>query len=116
LFYQALKKSMEKEQQHMIPKAYLKSWACPNPPPGKLGTICVIQKDDPNNRARKSPKKHFRENDRYTLAWLGGRNLAVENSLGTVEAWFGEAFVNIQTGKRLDGHDRVLHGGHDAAD
>jgi len=98
---------MEKEQQHMIPKAYLKSWVCPNPPPGKIGTICVVPKDDPDNRAMKSPKEHFRENDRYTLTWLGGRNLAVENSLGMVEGWFGEAFVNIQAWKQLDVHDRV---------
>jgi hypothetical protein len=97
----AVSKSMEKEQQHMIPKAYLKSWVCPNPPPGKIGTICVVPKDDPDNRAMKSPKEHFRENDRYTLTWLGGRNLAVENSLGMVEGWFGEAFVNIQARKQL---------------
>jgi hypothetical protein len=98
---------MEKGQQHMIPRRYLAAWAYPNPPAGKKGTIWVIQKRDIRNPELKSPKKYFREKDRYTLSWLGGRDLAVENSLGMVEAWFGEAFANVQAHNPLTGHDRV---------
>jgi hypothetical protein len=98
---------MDKEQQHVIPKGYLYSWVCLNPPPGKLGTMWVIQKDDRTKRRLESPKKYFREKDRYTLKTQGGRNLAVEDTLGMVEAGFGEALPNLIARKPLTGYDRV---------
>jgi hypothetical protein len=99
---------MDKEQQHMIPKGYLKSWVCPNPPLGKLGKMWVIQKDDRATRELKSPKKYFREKDRYTLRENGGRNLAVEDALGIVEHGFGEVLSRLQTRQPLTGRDRVI--------
>jgi hypothetical protein len=69
--------------------------------------IWVIQKDSPEKRVLKSPKKYFRELDRYTLNTGGARNLAVENALSTVETWFAHAFSNIAGRKPLTGHDRV---------
>lgn len=98
---------MDKVQQHMISTGYLKSWACPNPPAGKSGTMWVIQKDATDCRALKSPRKHFREQDRYTLKAGGARILSVENALSRVEAWFGEALANIVARKPLTGHDRA---------
>jgi Protein of unknown function (DUF4238) len=98
---------VDKLQQHMISAGYLKSWACPNPPAGKSGTIWVIQKDATDCRALKSPRKYFREEDRYTLKSGGTRNLSVENALNRVETWFGEALGNIVARKRLTGHDRA---------
>ena len=99
---------MDKEQQHMIPKGYLKSWVCPNPRPGKLGTMWVIQKNDIGNEELKYPKTYFREKDRYTLNENGGgRNLAVENALGIVETGFGKVLVRLQTRLPLTGRDRV---------
>lgn len=98
---------MDKEQQHVIPRGYLKSWACPNSPAGKNGMIWVVRKDNPEKRALKSPKRYFRELDRYTLNTGGARNLAVENTLSTIETWFAQALGNIAERKPLTGHDRV---------
>ena len=98
---------MDKLQQHMIPAGYLKSWAFPNPPAGKTGTMWVIQKDAPDIRDLKSPQTYFREPDRYTLKAGATRNLSVENALSRVETWFGEALGNIVARKPLTGLDRV---------
>ena len=98
---------MDKEQQHVIPRGYLKSWACPNPPAGRSGMIWVVRKDNPEERALKSPKKYFREPDRYTLDTGDARNLAVENALSRCEAWFAQALSNIAGRKPLTGDDRV---------
>jgi hypothetical protein len=100
---------MDKEQQHMIPKCYLKAWLCPNPPSGKLGQMWVIQKDDRGDEgAEIPPKKYFRERDRYTLAENGSRNLAVENALGLIERDFGEVLGHLQARQPLTGRDRVV--------
>jgi hypothetical protein len=98
---------VDKEQQHMIPKGYLKSWVCPNLPSGKKGMMWVIQKDNPKQRNLRSPKRYFRQPDRYTLKDGGARNLSVENALNNVETWFGSAFANIAERKPITGHDRV---------
>jgi Protein of unknown function (DUF4238) len=98
---------LDKEQQHVIPRGYLKSWACPNPPAGKNGMIWVVRKDNPQKPALKSPKKYFREPDCYTLDTGGARNLAVENTLNIIETWFNQALRNIAERKPLTGHDRV---------
>ena len=99
-------KSMEKEQQHMIPSAYLSAWADPNPRPGHLGKVWVVQKADTNQKAQKSPKKYFRQPERFTLATNGLRDISVENALGSVEAWFGHTMAKIKAQRPLDGHDR----------
>ncbi len=91
----------------MIPRGYLKSWVCPNPPAGKNGMIWVVRKDNPERPVLKSPKKYFREPDRYTLNTSGGRNLAVENTLNTIETWFTQALRSIAGRKPLSGNDRV---------
>src|SRR5271167_191139 len=100
-------KSMDKKQQHMIPKGYLIAWACPDAPPGKLGTMWVIQKADATKKELKSPKKYFRKDDRYTLNQNGGRNLAVENALGSVERDFAGVAAKLEASEPLTGHDRV---------
>lgn len=99
---------MDKKRQHMIPKAYLTAWACPNAAPGKLGKMWVIQKADTTKKELKSPKKYFREEDRYTLKENGGRNLAVEDALGVVERDFAEVAAKLESSGSLTGNDRVV--------
>ena len=97
---------MDKVQQHMIPSAYLSAWADPNPKSGHTGKVWVVQKADPTKKALRSPKKHFRQPDRFTLTTNGRRDFSVENARGSVEAWFGHTMANIKGHKPLDGHDR----------
>lgn len=97
---------LDKEQQHMIPSAYLSAWADPNPQPGHLGKIWVVQKSGTHEKARQSPRKYFRQPERFTLTTNGTRDLSVENALGNVETWFGHAIGNIKAHRPLDGHDR----------
>jgi hypothetical protein len=106
LFYSG-RQLMDKVQQHMIPAGYLRSWAYPNPPAGKRGMIWVIQKAATDCPVLKSPRKYFREQDRYTLKPGGTRDLSVENALNQVETWFAEALGNIIARKPLTGHDRA---------
>jgi Protein of unknown function (DUF4238) len=100
-------KAVEKEQQHAIPAAYLKGWACPNAPPGKAGMVWVVQKHNVGSRELKSPRKYFRGKDRYTLDENGTRNLAVENAPGTIERDFSGVASRLKTLEPLTGHDRV---------
>jgi hypothetical protein len=99
---------MDKKRQHMIPRGYLAAWSCPDPPPGKLGTIWVIQKADATKKELRSPKKYFREQDRYTLKENGGRNLAVEDALGIIERDFAGVAAKLEASEPLTGHDRVV--------
>lgn len=99
---------MDKKLQHMIPKGYLKAWSCPDPPPGKLGTMWVIQKADATRRELRSPKKYFREEERYTLKENGGRNLAVEDALGIIERDFSVVAAKLEASEPLTSHDRVV--------
>ncbi len=69
--------------------------------------IWVVRKDNPEKPALRSPKKYFRQPDRYTVNTSGARNLAVENALSTVETWFAQALNNIAGRKPLTGYDRV---------
>jgi hypothetical protein len=98
---------VDKEQQHLIGKGYLSPWTCPDPPLGRLGTMWVVQKST-GKKELQSPRKYFRERDRYTLNYEDGRNLAVENALAFIEAGFGGVFSRIRARTPLTALDHTI--------
>lgn len=79
---------MEKKNQHIIPRSYLKAWIDPACPACHEPYIWLISKDRTEIRKR-SPKKSFREPDFYTIKLKNGdRVLDIEDSLSLLEEQF----------------------------
>ena len=98
---------MEFENQHVIPHGYLKAWACPTAPPGKKGCLWVIQKNDPDDKKLRSPKKHFSQKDRYTVNTGNVRVLNVEKALNVIETDFGKVRQLLDARRPLTQEHRV---------
>src|ERR1039458_712926 len=98
---------MEFKNQHVIPHGYLKAWACPTAPPGKKGCLWVIQKNDPDDKKLRSPKKHFSQKDRYTVNTGNVRVLNVEKALNVIETDFGKVRQLLDARRPLTQEHRV---------
>jgi hypothetical protein len=86
---------MEKEDQHTIPRSYLKAWCDPATPNGAF--IWVFPRQGGQGE-RRSPRSTFAAEDFYTLPGPSGeRDLSVENALGVIEG----AFVGVRDGALL---------------
>jgi hypothetical protein len=84
--------AVEKEDQHTIPKSYLRAWCDPSTPDGAF--IWVFPRGGGKGE-RSSPRRTFTEQDFYTLPGAhGGRDLSIENALGAIEG----AFVTVRNG------------------
>jgi len=98
---------VEKKRQHIIPNCYLKSWCDPHAPIGQT-YIWRISKDGQTKR-KKSPEKSFRESDRYTVKLAeGGRGLAVEDALGSIESRFVKVLTTVRQLAPLSPEDRAV--------
>lgn len=94
-------------KQHTVPRSYLAAWIDPVTPPGQTGAIWRISKDL-SKKWRRSPDKTFRETDRYTIRMSdGGRNLAVENTLGQTETDFQPILMAIRRRQELTPRQRA---------
>jgi len=83
---------MEKEDQHTVPRSYLKAWRDPATPNGAFIWVFPRQAGDGE---RRSPRSTFAEEDFYTLPGESGdRDLSVENALGVIEG----SFVAVRDG------------------
>lgn len=89
------------KHQHTIPRVYLSSWLEPYTPSGQTAAIHIVTKENKEVR-RKSPKKSFTSNDRYTVHLRDGeRNLDVENYLGRIEADFNGVLLAVRRWQNL---------------
>ena len=104
------------KHQHTIPRVYLSSWLEPYTPHGQTAAIHIVIKKNKEVR-RKSPKKSFTSNDRYTVRLRDGeRNLDVENYLGQIEADFNGVLLAVRRRQNLSTMQRAtccLHSGND---
>jgi hypothetical protein len=97
----------KQKRQHVIPNCYLKAWCDPRTPTGQSPYIWRISSDG-SKKKKKSPEKSFTANDRYTIKMPdGGRNLAVENTLGGIENDFVRALTRIRRRENLNAVDRA---------
>lgn len=76
---------MDNSSQHWVPRSYLEAWCDPDVPSGHDAFVWLLPKAGGPAR-RKSPKKIFKETDFYTIHLPdGGRDLALEHGLDTIE-------------------------------
>jgi Protein of unknown function (DUF4238) len=95
-------------KQHIIPEGYLKAWSAPNAPKSSIGSVWVVQKANPSEKALEPPTNYFCGPETYTIKAGGGRNLAIENALAMIEGDFGRVRKRLQATKPLDAKDRTI--------
>jgi Protein of unknown function (DUF4238) len=98
---------MDRKLQHVIPNCYLKAWCDPRTPKGHSPYIWRISKDG-KRKQKRSPEKSFRANDRYTITLAdGSRDLALEDSLSSIEDDFAKVLTRVCRRETLEERDRA---------
>lgn len=86
--------AIKPQQQHIVPKCYLKQFVDPSTPDNQGPYVWQFDKEG-KNRRRRAPKSLFKEIDFYTLDLPGGgRSNIVEESLSKLESRYAVIFRN----------------------